>query len=928
LARMSGDVGMDWVGTRSKGRMFARAVGRWVGIVLGALLFALAAPALASATTLSVTTSTDNVQGSLRDVIASAQDGDTVVIEPGVEPMLTAGPIAINGNPVNNLTIDGQGPRATTITGDGTSSLFQLNINGTVSIAGVTMTQGGGGGGTVGGGAVYVAPGGSLSITDSVLTSNTALCSSSCTGRGGAISFSGSTLTLDRVTMTANSTNGDGGAVYQNGGVATITNSTIVNNTAASGGGIFLDSAAQATLIGDTLAHGNASSGGNILSNTAELQATVTLQDTIVALGNASSGPNCSGSVYMSMGGNLEDTSSPSQCGLSAPSDLVGVDPLLSSLAGHGGPTDTMALGSGSPAIDFIPAAGCPTSIDQRGLPRPDSSESACDIGAYETQDSTPVALSCVPSSVPAGQPTTCTASVANPAGALAGPPTGTVAFTSDGPGGLTPAAQCPLTGSGSGSSCSLTYTPAAVGSGSQHLTAAYSGDGTYASGTALTSVTVVPRQVSVAVGCAPAPIAVGQTTTCTATVTDDLGAGAGSPSGLVTFASSAGARFGSTSSCVVAGSGASASCALPYTPSVVGTDTITATYAGDSARVAAGGSIDLTVSPLPKSGATVAVSCSPGTVTAGQTTTCTATVTPDAGATAVPTGAVTFTISGAGGVTGGGGCTLVSARCSVSYTLGPSASGTYTVNAAYGGGGIYATGSGLTNIAAAPIPGVTANITVLSGIVEIKLPSSSKFVAPRSRVGLTAASSYVPIKGATVSVPVGSTIDAHRKSQLRLATGADYRSGNHPAHTVQTGIFTAADNAVAIFSIEQMTIRQALLRIHGKRKRLGPAATALRLRTPPGAVSRARCRRHGPPGKGVVREISGVAKGVWRTVGARSITTVRDTHWVVEDRCDGTLTEVGRGTATVTSTADGRGGQHPIVVNAGQGVLIKGRFL
>jgi hypothetical protein len=124
------------------------------------------------------------------------------------------------------------------------------------------------------------------------------------------------------------------------------------------------------------------------------------------------------------------------------------------------------------------------------------------------------------------------------------------------------------------------------------------------------------------------------------------------------------------------------------------------------------------------------------------------------------------------------------------------------------------------------------------------------------------------------------------------------------------------------------MTIRQALRRLHAKRKRLGPAATALRLRTPPGAVSRARCRRRGAPGKGVVREVSGVAKGVWRTVGARSITTVRDTRWVVEDRCDGTLTEVGRGTATVTSTGQGPGRRHPIVVNSGQGVLIKGRFL
>jgi hypothetical protein len=53
-------------------------------------------------------------------------------------------------------------------------------------------------------------------------------------------------------------------------------------------------------------------------------------------------------------------------------------DPLLEPLADDGGPTDTMALRAGSPAID-AGAAGClPT--DQRGVAR----QGPCDIGAYE----------------------------------------------------------------------------------------------------------------------------------------------------------------------------------------------------------------------------------------------------------------------------------------------------------------------------------------------------------------------------------------------------------------------------------------------------------------------------------------------------------------------------------------------------------------
>jgi hypothetical protein len=59
-------------------------------------------------------------------------------------------------------------------------------------------------------------------------------------------------------------------------------------------------------------------------------------------------------------------------------------DPLLGPLQNNGGPTPTMAPATGSPVIDT--GGGCPPT-DQRGLPRPDSGETACDIGAYEVQD-------------------------------------------------------------------------------------------------------------------------------------------------------------------------------------------------------------------------------------------------------------------------------------------------------------------------------------------------------------------------------------------------------------------------------------------------------------------------------------------------------------------------------------------------------------
>ncbi|MBE0699887.1 MAG: hypothetical protein IH586_23425 [Anaerolineaceae bacterium] len=55
------------------------------------------------------------------------------------------------------------------------------------------------------------------------------------------------------------------------------------------------------------------------------------------------------------------------------------LDPLLSALANNGGPTPTMALSPGSPAINQANPARCP-GLDQRGYTR----QGSCDIGPFE----------------------------------------------------------------------------------------------------------------------------------------------------------------------------------------------------------------------------------------------------------------------------------------------------------------------------------------------------------------------------------------------------------------------------------------------------------------------------------------------------------------------------------------------------------------
>lgn len=60
--------------------------------------------------------------------------------------------------------------------------------------------------------------------------------------------------------------------------------------------------------------------------------------------------------------------------------------------ANNGGQTDTLAIGSGSPAVDYVPessctdAAGATLTSDQRGDRRMDNNDGFCDVGAYEWQ--------------------------------------------------------------------------------------------------------------------------------------------------------------------------------------------------------------------------------------------------------------------------------------------------------------------------------------------------------------------------------------------------------------------------------------------------------------------------------------------------------------------------------------------------------------
>ncbi|MHB8532870.1 MAG: choice-of-anchor Q domain-containing protein, partial [Solirubrobacteraceae bacterium] len=151
----------------------------------------------------------------------------------------------------------------------------------------------------------------------------------------------------------------------------------------------------------------------NLAATPRNEEARIELRNTIVA--TDAQGANCEGAVESLVEGgghNLDYPSRPSvegaadTCGMSAANnDQVNVDPKLdpSGLQSNGGPTETIALLSTSPAIGVVPLAGdCSvaelgpvlaggegeaTPVDQRGMPRPGIAGRGCDVGAYEYQE-------------------------------------------------------------------------------------------------------------------------------------------------------------------------------------------------------------------------------------------------------------------------------------------------------------------------------------------------------------------------------------------------------------------------------------------------------------------------------------------------------------------------------------------------------------
>jgi hypothetical protein len=354
--------------------------------VITLLCAAITSAQIVHAATIIVMNANDSGPGSLRQALADANDGDTVNFDSSLNGQtitLASGQLSVN----DSVTISGPGADILAVSGNHASRVFYIGFGKTVTISGLTITNG-----TINGN------GGGIYNDHATLTvSNSTLSGNSATTDGGGIfnyAIHGSaTLTITNSTLSGNSASSGGGGIFNYGAFGNATlevlNSTLSGNSAAAGGGLSNlgdFGSGMLEVLNSTLSGNSASLGGGIRNhNVGNGSATVGIGDTILKTGALGANIYNDQGMVTSLGYNLSNDGGGGF--LTATGDQINTNPMLGSLQDNGGPTFTHALLSDSPAINMgDPSFTPPPDYDQRGPGYPRVANGRIDIGAFEVQ--------------------------------------------------------------------------------------------------------------------------------------------------------------------------------------------------------------------------------------------------------------------------------------------------------------------------------------------------------------------------------------------------------------------------------------------------------------------------------------------------------------------------------------------------------------
>ncbi|GAA0717424.1 choice-of-anchor Q domain-containing protein [Dokdonella soli] len=637
-------------------------------LAVATLFVALLAPILAVAATTWTVNDRGDIGGTtcgvglceLRDAINKAASGDTITFDPslaGATIALTRGELSITDK---SLTISGIGANLLTISGNHASRIFNIASSTappimTVSISGLTLSNGGAGVDTSGGAVFISKPNSNTAVLNvnldrlAIQSSTAGTTANTTYSQGGGIYSQRAVLRITNSTISGNtsygpSANGGGvlatgsysnGSVASNGNALTIINSTITGNAAVdpangsvpTGGGVEF-AFGTATILNSTIDNNTAVHAANLHNgNASSTGFPFTLRNSIVANANGSdaAGPNIGGPISDAEYALVDNDASVTYTGTKV-AVTTGQNPNLGALGSNGGPTPTQVPASGSPAINTGDPAGCKDdagatlTTDQRGSQRPDPGN-RCDLGAYERFD-----LALTPAVLP---PATAGIAYGVTVGVAASQGIPTYAVTS---GSLAPFTLNSATGAISGSSTvaailsfTITATDQLKNTGSKAYTLVING------GPASTLV----------VDSFPSPTTAGAAHNVRVTAKDTFGNVANLYTGTVHLTSSDGAAVLPANYTFVAGDNGVHALGVTLktagTQSIAATDTVTASITGAQTGIVVN----------PAAAATLALSGYPSPVTAGTSGVITVTATDAYGNTATGyAGTIHFTSS------------------------------------------------------------------------------------------------------------------------------------------------------------------------------------------------------------------------------------------------------------------------------------------
>ena len=290
-------------------------------LIVLAILGTVAGGQSAHAKTITVNSNADSGPGSLRAALTTAAPGDTININAKLTILLTSGELVVS----KNLTIRGPGANGPTINGNGTSRVFHILPGTTVTIDGVTITNGRA---SLDVGAFTASAGGGiysdharLTVSNCTVSGNTArfgagIFSSAKDGGSASLTVNNSTISNNAAHSTRGFDGADGGGIFSGGGffntgpsgiaTLTLTNTAVTGNSAEqAGGGVFNDGfagSATLTITNSTLSGNSAADnfnddalGGAIFNNGDSGIATLTIKGSTLSDNSAN---NLGGAVF------------------------------------------------------------------------------------------------------------------------------------------------------------------------------------------------------------------------------------------------------------------------------------------------------------------------------------------------------------------------------------------------------------------------------------------------------------------------------------------------------------------------------------------------------------------------------------------------------------------------------------------------------